>query len=401
MVIVVAGMEGALPSVVGGLVAVPVIAVPTSVGYGASFGGLAALLGDAQLVRGGGDGGQHRQRVRRGGRGEPDLPRMTVRKLLERSEPALVWLDVVSPTVEELEQLAREHGLPAMAVKDCLDPEHLPKFEQFDGQSFIIIRAFDSESEASCATVQELTRKVAIFSSPGLLITIHRTEQQWLASLEDRLAAEPGAKGGKEAYQAYLLTQVLNGAVDTYLKPMERIDPLAHRRQSRHSLAGGIARVRARARPDRRVRNHRRSRPRSRATGASEGSPALLRCRGRSAARALERGHPRPDPRQPRSTTRSSTRPRAGVRLRIRAACEASSSRGGCRLRHRHSQRRPARVFERFYRVDRARSRDLGGTGLGLSIVKHLALRMRADVTVESPLGKGTTFRLFLPTEGP
>ncbi|NOT06912.1 MAG: nickel pincer cofactor biosynthesis protein LarB, partial [Gemmatimonadales bacterium] len=45
VVIVVAGMEGALPSVVGGLVAAPVIAVPTSVGYGASFGGVAALLG--------------------------------------------------------------------------------------------------------------------------------------------------------------------------------------------------------------------------------------------------------------------------------------------------------------------------------------------------------------------
>ncbi|MEM1230142.1 MAG: nickel pincer cofactor biosynthesis protein LarB [Pseudomonadota bacterium] len=45
VVIVVAGMEGALPSVVGGLVSVPVIAVPTSVGYGAAFGGLAALLG--------------------------------------------------------------------------------------------------------------------------------------------------------------------------------------------------------------------------------------------------------------------------------------------------------------------------------------------------------------------
>ena len=45
VIIVVAGMEGALPSVVGGLVSVPVIAVPTSVGYGASFGGIAALLG--------------------------------------------------------------------------------------------------------------------------------------------------------------------------------------------------------------------------------------------------------------------------------------------------------------------------------------------------------------------
>jgi len=45
VIICVAGMEGALPSVIGGLVAVPVIAVPTSVGYGASFGGVAALLG--------------------------------------------------------------------------------------------------------------------------------------------------------------------------------------------------------------------------------------------------------------------------------------------------------------------------------------------------------------------
>jgi NCAIR mutase (PurE)-related protein len=45
VIIVVAGMEGALPSVVAGLVRRPVIAVPTSVGYGASFGGLAALLG--------------------------------------------------------------------------------------------------------------------------------------------------------------------------------------------------------------------------------------------------------------------------------------------------------------------------------------------------------------------
>jgi NCAIR mutase (PurE)-related protein len=45
VVIVVAGMDGALPSVVGGLVDCPVIAVPTSIGYGANFGGLAALLG--------------------------------------------------------------------------------------------------------------------------------------------------------------------------------------------------------------------------------------------------------------------------------------------------------------------------------------------------------------------
>ena len=53
VIIVVAGMEGALPSVVGGLVAVPVIAVPTSIGYGAAFGGIAALLGMLNSCAGG------------------------------------------------------------------------------------------------------------------------------------------------------------------------------------------------------------------------------------------------------------------------------------------------------------------------------------------------------------
>ncbi len=55
------------------------------------------------------------------------------------------------------------------------------------------------------------------------------------------------------------------------------------------------------------------------------------------------------------------------------------------------------RLFERFYRVDRARSREMGGTGLGLAIVKHLALLHGGEVTVQSELGKGSTFTIHLP----
>jgi two-component system phosphate regulon sensor histidine kinase PhoR len=55
------------------------------------------------------------------------------------------------------------------------------------------------------------------------------------------------------------------------------------------------------------------------------------------------------------------------------------------------------RLFERFYRVDRARSRELGGTGLGLAIVKHLARSQGGEVRVESKVDKGSTFYVTLP----
>jgi len=55
------------------------------------------------------------------------------------------------------------------------------------------------------------------------------------------------------------------------------------------------------------------------------------------------------------------------------------------------------RIFERFYRVDKARSREVGGTGLGLAIVKHVALAHGGQVSVDSIPGKGSTFRIHIP----
>jgi two-component system phosphate regulon sensor histidine kinase PhoR len=89
---------------------------------------------------------------------------------------------------------------------------------------------------------------------------------------------------------------------------------------------------------------------------------------------------------EPRSTVRVEAEPEgAGVKISVHDQ--------GCGIPPEHLPR----LFERFYRVDKARSRDLGGTGLGLSIVRHIMLAHRGSVSVESTVGRGSTFTLHLP----
>jgi PAS domain S-box-containing protein len=98
----------------------------------------------------------------------------------------------------------------------------------------------------------------------------------------------------------------------------------------------------------------------------------------------------------------------SGGRVRLRLVAPASDGGperwallevedSGIGIEPRHQER----IFERFYRVDKARSRELGGTGLGLSIVKHLALAHGGRVSLESTPGRGSTFRVHLPSPSP
>ena len=151
---------------------------------------------------------------------------MTVRTVLEKAEPRFVWLDLVDPTRDELSELVADFGLHPLSVNDCLDPEHLPKYEAFESHTFVILRAVDDDAPRTASTVQELTRKIAIFYGPSFLITIHRKDQGWLTALEGRglpaFAARHGSRN--ESLQAHLLAQLFNAALDTYQRPLETVE---------------------------------------------------------------------------------------------------------------------------------------------------------------------------------
>ena len=105
-----------------------------------------------------------------------------------------------------------------------------------------------------------------------------------------------------------------------------------------------------------------------------------------------------PDPRQP-----GGQRPQVHARAAAASASAGGSDDGpglpgGGGQRHRHPGAATCRaIFERFYRVDKARSRELGGTGLGLSIVKHLVQAMHGSVRAASKMGRGRRFFIQLP----
>jgi magnesium transporter len=151
---------------------------------------------------------------------------MTTRAVVDQAEPRFVWLDVVDPTREELSELVADYGLHPLSVNDCLDPEHLPKYEVFESHSFVILRAVDADAPRTADTVQAFTRKIAVFAGPGFIITIHRKDQPWLTALRERgLGAVPLKHATRpDGIQIHLLTQLFNAALDTYQRPLEEIE---------------------------------------------------------------------------------------------------------------------------------------------------------------------------------
>lgn len=113
-----------------------------------------------------------------------------------------------------------------------MDPVHLPKYERLGALTFLIVRIYDSQAPMKADSVQSLTRKVAIFSTPDFIITLHRLDPDWMEQqlvqrcLREQIEADeenPPAVGAPSQVPNFLL-RFLNRCIRTYTTPIERAE---------------------------------------------------------------------------------------------------------------------------------------------------------------------------------
>lgn len=129
------------------------------------------------------------------------------------------WKDIYNPDQAELEQLANLHQLPKAALIDCMQPEHLPKYEAFEDYQFIIVRFYDTQCNPNSDTIQTLTRKVAIFYNHTFILSIHRSESAFI-----RKVAEKYAHNKHVQHPFDLTCKLIKNALETFEAPIEKME---------------------------------------------------------------------------------------------------------------------------------------------------------------------------------
>ncbi|HAK88993.1 MAG: hypothetical protein A2077_05885 [Nitrospirae bacterium GWC2_46_6] len=138
----------------------------------------------------------------------------------ENKELNFKWIDVVNPSSDELFQVAEEYGLHNTSIQDCLDPDHLPKYEEFDNVTFFMFRIYDKDASEDADTVWSLTRKVAVFCSSNFIITVHRSEVDFITAMRSKWQAACCDKN----INFFLLLDIVRMSIHTYEKPLNDLN---------------------------------------------------------------------------------------------------------------------------------------------------------------------------------
>ncbi|WP_316748286.1 magnesium/cobalt transporter CorA [Pedobacter gandavensis] len=127
------------------------------------------------------------------------------------------WIDLTDPTTEELSGIAEKYNLHPALVSDCLQPDHLPKYERMKDYAFIIFRIHTNNNVAEADTIQELTHKIAFFYSANFLITVHRRSHELLNPITELVKTQ------KCESSLELLNLLISACLNTYTDPLNKL----------------------------------------------------------------------------------------------------------------------------------------------------------------------------------
>ncbi len=140
-----------------------------------------------------------------------------INKIADSKENGFEWLDITAPTEEEFAEVANKYNLHPALVSDCLQPDHLPKFERMQHYSFVIFRIYIESDLPEADNIQELTSTIAIFFCEKFILTIHRKDQslfkQVIESMEDRMSSS----------SRELLNILIASCLNTYEIPLKKL----------------------------------------------------------------------------------------------------------------------------------------------------------------------------------
>lgn len=131
------------------------------------------------------------------------------------------WVDVKDPHEEDVNRLVSDFELPYLLVQDCLKPEHLPKYEFTDDGHFLMLRGYDSGAGLDAISVQELTRKLALFITPGRMIAIHRVALPFLDKISEKCL-----KTDFPLTLQGLVHMVVLATIRSYEEPLDKLQDL-------------------------------------------------------------------------------------------------------------------------------------------------------------------------------
>jgi magnesium transporter len=138
---------------------------------------------------------------------------------LSSSASGFRWIDISNPSLKDLQKIANQYGLHKTAVRDCLQPEHLPKYENQGKIRFVMLRCYDSGHAADASDITELTRKVALFICDELLITIHRKDFLMMKALREKW--EPRLKDYPGNPRAHLVIDIIHDCLESFDAPLD------------------------------------------------------------------------------------------------------------------------------------------------------------------------------------